>query len=141
MAGTATWTKDDSSPHGYYGFTVWKCNWVSNSSGAVSAGIGVDSQKITGILLGVNFISDPDAIPTDAYDVQLLNAAGQNILYDSSTSTNLGANVPSAITSQLQKRTPSNVDGYYITLYQETITPSITNAGDTRKGTIEVIVY
>jgi hypothetical protein len=141
MAGTATWTKDDNSPHGEYGFTIWRCAWTSSSGGAVSAGNGVNSQKISGILLGVNFISDGTDTPTDAYDVEMLNAAGQNILYDSVAGANVGANIPSAVTSQLQKRTPYNADGYFITLYQEIITPSITNAGNAKKGIVEIIVY
>jgi hypothetical protein len=140
MAGTATWTKDDNSPHGEYGFTIWRCAWTANSSGEVSAGAGVNSQIITGILLAVNFISDGTDTPTTAYDVEMRTSSGQNVLYDSVASANTGANIASAVDSPAQQKTPLNAQGFFRTLYMESITPYITNAGDSKKGIIEMIL-
>ena len=118
-------------------FNVVQCQWTSDSSGAVS---GVGALTITGTLRAVNFKSVSGYIPTNLYDVQWLNAGGENLLYDDSNSVNVGADVPSALDATSQRRTPLNKDSFSKKLYNETLTLSITNAGDTKKGIFEAII-
>jgi len=117
--------------------TVCTFNWTSSATtGAVTEVGGI---AITGELLGINFKSNPAAVPTDLYDVQMLNANGENILSDGTT--NVGADVPSAITSAAQRRSVPNKDARTKYLNNEIVTPSIANAGNSKKGIIELFIW
>lgn len=120
------------------GYSVYEFAWTSNASGVVT---GVGSRIVDGLILGVKFHSDPAAIPTTGYDVTLLTDGGQDVLMVSGV-TGLGANIASAITDiATQFRKPTNVDGGPVLIFNSTLTPSITNAGDGKKGKIYLHVW
>jgi hypothetical protein len=121
-------------------YIVW--SWTSDdTTGAVTCtGKGIVSG-VNGVILAVNFKSVSGVEPTTAYDVTILNAGSENILYDYQTGTNIGADIPSALTSTAQRRTPYNYDITTKALYNETLTPAVTNAGNSKQGIIELILY
>jgi hypothetical protein len=135
-AGSATWTEKNMGR-----FMVYRCSWTSDASGNVSAGAGVAGITISGYLTGVNFKSVSGSVPSNLYDAEMLTADGQNVLYDAASEVNVGADIPSALTANGQRRTPYNKDGHFKQLYMEVVTPSITNAGNARSGIIELIVW
>ncbi len=135
-AGTATWTVIDVPGK----WNIYRCAWTSHTDGTVSAGTGVNAITVTGKIRGVIFKSVATAIPTNLYDVEILNAAGENIIYNSMDAVNVGADIPSAVTSTEQRRSVFNKDGGPKILYQEVLTPSITSAGNATQGIIDLII-
>ena len=130
-AGVGKWTVQSGRP------TVYVFTWTSDASGNVSYAAGVEKISIAGVLQGVEFVAAvaPD-VPTDLYDVQLLSSSGDDILMT------LGANVPILTTSTARRRTPRTTDqGSVLLRPGEIITPSITNAGNVKKGTIYLYVW
>ena len=142
-AGSATWETvnyqpdSDANPR----FRIYRCSWTSDAAGSVSSGTGVESKTVSGLLLEVNFKSVSGSVPSNLYDVEMLAVGGNNIFYDSVNDVNVGADIPSALNANGQRRTPYNKDGYFKSLHEEILTPSITNAGNAKSGIIELIVW
>jgi hypothetical protein len=134
MAGSCTTKKIPLTEE----YTVYSFEWTSNSAGAVN---GVGGISVDGLILGVQFKSDPTNIPTTAYDVQLQTAGGQDMLMNTGVS-GLGSNIASAITDiATQFRKPTNIDGGNVMVFGETLSPVITNAGNATHGWIYLHVW
>jgi len=106
-----------------------KIAWTSNSAGAASGTV-----NLSGFLLRVTFVpgSGSDQ-PTNGYDVTLTDAGGIDIL------SGLGANL-SNTTANDTVPTVDTSDGTTtattMRALADTCTLSVTNAGDTKSGTI-----
>lgn len=131
MSGSCTTKTERNAEHGY-SFLEW--NWIADSSENVSevGSIG----NVFGRIEQVRFIPDADPdVPTNAYDVTLLDQYGADILMGT------GANVSnSRSNTALNIRTPLNADQSYIYLHNATLTPAISNAGNVKKGTIQLVL-
>lgn len=106
--------------------------WTSSSGGAVTE-VG-SLTGITGVIFGVYFDPDGTDQPTALYDVTIINDDGFDVLMG------LGADLAQAASDSGNKRTPLTVDGQLVTLYNETLTPAISNAGDAKKGIVYIIM-
>lgn len=115
-------------------FKVYKFAWTSHTDGTVS---GVGGRTIQGIVIGVDFVAGTGAdIPTDLYDVQMLDSSGADIL------RGVGADVPISTTSSDRRRTPTtDASGPVLLRPGEIVTPSISNAGNGKKGFIYLYVW
>lgn len=101
--------------------------WTASAGGVVS-GVGATDKAITGHVTGASF--DPGSGVSDLYDVQILDGNGVDIL------RTLGSNLPSDATSTANYKTPLTDEGGYQTLTRQTLTPSISGAGNATSGTI-----
>lgn len=112
---------------------TYKFEWTSSSGGAVQE---VGAIRVSGIVLGVEFVAGAGSfLPTDLYDVTLLNEQGADIL------NGAGADVPVAGSAQARFRTPRNVDKGSIILREHVITPAISAAGNAKTGVIYLYVW
>jgi hypothetical protein len=129
MAATCTTTKEIIEKDYQNIWTEITFTWVSHTDGTVS-GVGA-SNPLLGIISGVWFYPDSGATqPTDAYDVTLLDEYGRDVLYG------VGANVSQDQNNSGNYRVPMNADGMSVILRGNVLTPSITNAGSGKGGTI-----
>jgi hypothetical protein len=135
-AGTAVWTSHNTGR-----FIVHRCTIVSDASGNVSSGAGVEGTTVTGFIVGVNYRSVSGSVPSDLYDLQMLTAAGENILYDDAAGVNVGADIPSALGATGARRTPYDKDGNFKKYYNEIITPAASNMGNSKSSVVELIVW
>ena len=120
------------------GYSVYKFEWTASDGGVVSY---VGSISVDGTILGVKFHSNPSNIPTTAYDVTLLTDGGQDVLMVNGV-TGLGANIASAITDiATQFKKPTTSSGTAVNLFNENLTPGITNAGNATQGVIYLHVW
>ena len=111
-------------------------SWTSDdATGAVTCS-GKGSVIISGLILGLKFTpAAANTIPSDAYDVLMNNATSADV------AMGVGANVTNddGLTTQWKK--PENASGGPIILYKETISPAVTNAGNSKTGTITMAIY
>lgn len=129
MAGSCTVTKTILQTNAQN--VIWEIqfDWTSDGSGDVS-GVG-ESMPLHGILSGAWFYpGTATSQPSDAYDVTLLDDHGRDVLYG------VGANKSHDPEDGGNYRVPVNQDGYTPILRGDTLTPAISNAGDTKSGTI-----
>lgn len=128
MAGSVTTTRQYLP---YYGCEVIIFAWTSAADGTVSGVGGVNG--VFGRIASVRFY--PGTGVTDAYDVTLLDANGLDVLLG------VGANVSNSATNTAANiRTPLNTDKGFVVLNGATLTPAISGAGDSKTGTIELIM-
>lgn len=105
--------------------------WTSDASGNVN---GNASNPINGTILKVEF--NPSGAPTDAYDLTLLDTAGVDVL--AGQGVNLSGTVASAVIPgvPLKDGTTTSVGPCVVA---DTLTPTITNAGNAKSG--QIILY
>lgn len=114
-------------------FVHW--SWTSDdATGAVTCS-GKGSVYMSGMILGIKFTPAAATVPDDAYDVVLNNATGADV------AMGVGANVTNDDSLTTQWKTPENTSGNNVILYKETISPAVTNAGNSKTGTITMVLY
>jgi len=104
--------------------------WTSDAS----AGTVTKDYWISGILIGIDFLCTNTTEPDDNYDVELFDSTGINDLLD-----DIGDNISQLDANENQDtwyRTPLTRDGYFRVFMNEKITLSITNAGNSKTGTV-----
>lgn len=125
VAGSITATVTDAGA----GLTKYSIAWLSSSGGAVTE--NTFSVK-AGELVQVEFVPDSGGTqPTDAYDMTLLNAVGTDLLSGG------GANLSNATRTQV---VPVISTYFRRTLEAGLLTPTISNAGSAKGGTIILLV-
>lgn len=117
MAGTVTITETTFSSVKRVKFA-----WTSASGGAAD---GVTSESFDGKLIQVTTVPDGTAAPTANYDVEVQDADGVDLLQGN------GANRDAAVTEHIAEANLGAVAVSKLTL-------AVTNAGDTKKGTVYV---
>ena len=116
----------------HQGLKIIRFEWTSDGAGDVSE-VGT-LNGISGVIIGVKFDPDPTDQPSDLYDVQILNLGGADVLMG------VGADAPQARNVTTNYRTPFNSDGHLVSLYAESLTPAISNAGNAKKGIVNLIM-
>lgn len=116
MAGTVTTTEESLGKIDKITFT-----WASATTGAASA---TTTQLYTGRIRQALIYAGTTA-PTDLYDVQLLDSASVDLLFGE------GGNCPVADTVVVQEA------GYVVS---DPISLAVTNAGDTKYGSVVVYI-
>lgn len=114
------------------GLKIARFEWTSDASGDVTE-VGT-LNGITGVIIGVKLDPDPTDQPTDLYDVTILNDGGADVLMG------VGGNAPQARNVGTNYRSPFNQDGHLVSLYNESLTPAISNAGNVKKGTVDILM-
>ena len=119
MAGTVTTTIEQNTV-----VTQYKMAWVSHTDGAVSANTVAVAP---GFLVQLKVVPGTSTdIPTDAYDLTLLDGDGCDLL------AGAGANMSQTIGTHLKLER--------IWFNGGTVTPTIAAAGSGKKGTLVLIV-
>jgi hypothetical protein len=111
--------------------TRYVTTWTSNSSGAASESVELNQP---GELIGVTFVPGTSGSqPTNAYDVTANDAYGVDVL------AGQGANLSNATATMVQPTIPAK-DGTTTSTSPRpidgAITVAVSNAGDTKGGTI-----
>lgn len=118
------------------GLTKYIWDWTSDASGDVS---GEGSMTVTGTVAGVWYVPDSGGTqPTNAYDVTLTTSEPASFDVLVGTGANL-SNTPSDsgnFTMPLD-----NTNNRPITLYKQTLTPTVSNAGNAKGGKIIILVF
>jgi hypothetical protein len=124
MAGSITTTTSKVG-----GFTKYSLAWTSDASGNVTS----NSVPVkTGELLQVSFIPGSGGTqPSDLYDMTIADANGVDILAGG------GANLSNATATTVAGPISTYLRRY---LEEGNITPSISNAGNAKTGTIVLLV-
>lgn len=124
-----------SEKKGNLTFIHWA--WTSDdATGAVTcSGKGAPTNQ-SGMILGVKFTpAAAGTVPSDAYDVVINNAGGADVLMG------VGANLTNDDSVTTQWKNPENTNGGPVILYNETLAPVVTNAGNSKTGTITMALY
>ncbi len=126
MAGSITVTS--TAQNGYFNRT--SVAWVCDASGAVS---GL-SFGLAGTIAKVQFKPDAGGTqPTDQYDMTIMDAAGVDIL------AGQGANLSNTTATSIVPGVPlkdGTTTSTTLCVVADALTPSITNAGNAKGGTI-----
>jgi len=109
LSGTALATK------------VETIQWTSNGSGSATVYGNID-----GILGRVIIVPSATAAPTDLYDIVIYDESGWDILYG------IGVDCSASAKEEINKGT----SGFDVPHVSGLITVQVTNAGDTKSGTI-----
>jgi hypothetical protein len=133
-AGSCTSTQKAITEAGITWYRIVTMNWVSTAGGAVSAVGSV--PNVSGIIAEVHLIPDSNAslAPTNLYDVTILDSDGTDVLFGA------GANMSNSTTATTNYIVPRNPSGGNPNRNNTTLTPSITNAGSAKKGTIRIFL-
>jgi hypothetical protein len=125
VAGSITVTTSEAGS----GLTKYSVAWLSNASGAVTE----NSFNVrAGELVQVEYVPDAGGTqPTDAYDMTLLNANSLDVLGGG------GANLSNATRTQA---VPAVSTYFRRTLEAGALTPTISNAGNAKGGTLILLV-
>lgn len=102
--------------------SVKKITWAWTSTAGGAAG-DVTTAIFDGDLIGLATIPDGTAAPTDNYDIEIQDSAGLDVLLGQ------GANRDTANTEYVAGSSLGAVAGSKLTL-------AVTNAGDSKKGTV-----
>lgn len=104
--------------------------WVSSSNGTVT-GLGA-SDPISGLLRQAQFVPLSGSVPSSGYDVEMLDSGGFDWLLGN------GADIPNSSNNTLNVKFFNTGSHHEPILEGVTLTPDITNAGDTKSGKIRV---
>ena len=128
MAGSISTTATDAG----LGTTKYAIAWTSDASGGVSA--NTVAVK-TGRLHQVKFIpAGGGNAPTDLYDVTLLDADGVDLLFGA------GTDRFTATSNFAAPRIGSGVNTGLVFIEGGNVTPTITNAGNVKQGTLVLYI-
>lgn len=124
-AGTATRTSQPVRSQGER-FTRYTVAWTSSSGGAVSANT---FTVLPGRIVSVRFVPGTSGTqPTDLYDVTLVDTSGADVIFGA------GANLSNATASVVRLSPSYFQDGTRV------LDLVVANAGDSKTGTVEVLV-
>ena len=117
---------------------VIEWDWLSDSSGDcdVSTSKSANASGVTGTVVGIHAIPETGAtIPTDDYDVTIIDGEGVDIL------NGAGANLNQVNTSVENYRFPTDFlnEGPIVIVDQE-LTLVVANGGDTQGGVIRLYI-
>jgi hypothetical protein len=131
MAGTVTSTPSFAQDRSVNRISV---AWVSDASGNATA----DTPFISGVILCVEFKPDGGATqPSDAYDITLSSTSGVNVL------AGQGANLSNVTATAVVPGVPFKDGTTTSTTHRavaETLALSVSNAGDSKGGTVVLYV-
>ena len=139
MTAVGTLTTSVTKAAGTGNILKYDFGWTSNSAGAVS---GSTLELISGTIVNVEFIPSSDAQPDDNYDVSLIDEHGVNVL-DDGTGTSIGANLSNTDAVQKVSFVQGTASGStYVRawLHGGDYELRVTNAGDTKSGTMTVYI-
>ena len=133
-AGSCTSAQKIITEAGITWYRIVTMNWVSSAGGAVSSVGAV--PNVSGIIAEVHLIPDSNSTyaPSNLYDVTILDSEGTDVLFGT------GANMSNSTTATTNYIVPRNPSGGNPNRNNTTLTPSITNAGSGKKGTIKIFL-
>lgn len=120
------------------GVTKYEVTWVSDASGAVN---GSTFEMKAGTIVAVEFVPGAGALAPDSlYDVDLLDVEGVT-MFDDGSGTSIGSNLSSTAASH--KVPLTGLVG--VTIYRRwhhggAVQPTVSGAGDSNAGTINIYV-
>jgi hypothetical protein len=126
-AGAAVQSKEEGR-----GFRtiVWSC--TSDGSGDVS---GEGAVLLSGTVVGFSYDVGTSE-PTDAFDVYLYDDRDDPVDILGGVGVDLPNGEDTSFSFAKMYRTPLTPDGAYVLLKNQTITPTVANAGDTKSFTL-----
>jgi hypothetical protein len=133
-AGSCTATKNVISEAGITWYVLGSWAWTSHASTGAVTEVG-PLTNVSGCIM--QFINVPNASttqPSDAFDLTLLDGNGVDVLMGA------GANLSNSKASTAQYKTIRNLDGGPVCVHNATLTPAITNAGNSKTGTFYLIL-
>lgn len=115
---------------------VYSWDWVSNASGAVDSTVQTTPPLVSGEILKAVFIPGSPA-PTDNYDVTITDTDSMDVLagQGADRSTNTKQSVAPGV--PLKDGTTTSVGPMVV---NSTLTLNVTNAGDSKAGTVRIYV-
>jgi hypothetical protein len=110
-------------------------NWAWTSDDATGA-VSCAAVTITGLILGVKFTpAAADTVPSDQWDVTLTNIGGADMLMG------VGANVSNDDSQTTLWKKPENSSGGPVVIFRESATLNVTNAGNSKTGSVTLGLY